>query len=157
MGANKISCRRSNSAGAPNSQPKIPTRVYQVRVVTTDLPTLGTNPKQSQRETETQGAQDLTTLRSTRRTVRKHRADCPCGLGGLSAGCGGPSENNSRTSSTAPSIMDHPFAPLGQSSLCSRTVCQTSWPRAITRTPNHLSFHESPKRLKLLRKDLGEM
>jgi hypothetical protein len=34
-------------------------------------------------------------------TVRKHRADRPWGLGGLS-------ENNPRTSSTAPSITDYP-------------------------------------------------
>jgi hypothetical protein len=32
-----------------------------------------------------------------------------------------------------------------------------SRPRARTRAPYHLSFHGSPKRLKLLRKDLGKM
>jgi hypothetical protein len=32
-----------------------------------------------------------------------------------------------------------------------------SRPRAKTRAPYHLSFHGSPKRLKLLRKDLGKM
>jgi hypothetical protein len=86
MGADKNSSRRSNSTYVPNSQPRIPTRVYQGRVVTTNLPTLGTNPKQSQSESGTQGAKDLATLRNTRRTVRKHRADPPRGLGGLSAG-----------------------------------------------------------------------
>jgi hypothetical protein len=49
-------------------------------------PTLGTNSKQSQSESETQGAKDLATLRNTRKTVRKHLVDRPCGLGGLSAG-----------------------------------------------------------------------
>jgi hypothetical protein len=128
MGADKNSSRRSNSAYAPNSQPSIPTRVCQGRVLTTDLPTLGTNPKQSQSESETQGAKDLTTLRSTRRTVRKHWADYPRGLGGLSAGCGGPSENTSRTTSTAPSITYHPpntrrpSAPRGLSGHPGRTV-----------------------------------
>jgi hypothetical protein len=116
---------------SPNSQPRIPTRVCQGRVVTADLPTLGTNPKQPQSESETQGAKDLTTFRSTRRTVRKHRADRPRGLGGLSAGCGRPFENNSRTTSTTPSITDRPpstrgpFTPHGLSGLSSRTDRQT--------------------------------
>jgi hypothetical protein len=36
-----------------------------------DLPTLGTNPKQSQSESETKEAKDLVTLRKHRRTVRE--------------------------------------------------------------------------------------
>jgi hypothetical protein len=44
----------------------------------------------------------------TRQNVRKHRADCLRNLDGLSASCGRPSENNSRTTSTAPSITDRP-------------------------------------------------
>jgi hypothetical protein len=91
MGADKNSSRRSNSAYAPNSQPRMPTQVCQGRVVTTDLPTLGTNPKQSQRESETQEAKDLATLqnprqtvRMTRRTVRDGLADGPRYLGGWS-------------------------------------------------------------------------
>jgi hypothetical protein len=43
----KILLQRENSAYSPHSQPRIPTRVCQGHVVTTDLPTLGTNPKQS--------------------------------------------------------------------------------------------------------------
>jgi hypothetical protein len=91
MGADKSSSQRSNSAYAPNSQPRIPTRVCQARVVTMDLPTLGTNPKQTQSESESQEAKDLAPLRSLggpsvwrrrtvrrgRWTVRKHRVDRP--------------------------------------------------------------------------------
>jgi hypothetical protein len=40
----KILLQIENSAYAPNSQPRIPIRVCQVHVVTTDLPTLGTTP-----------------------------------------------------------------------------------------------------------------
>jgi hypothetical protein len=38
MGADKNSSRRMNSAYALNSQPRIPARVCQGHVVTTDLP-----------------------------------------------------------------------------------------------------------------------
>jgi hypothetical protein len=41
----KILLRKENSAYASNSQPRIPTRVCQGRVVTADLPTLGENSK----------------------------------------------------------------------------------------------------------------
>jgi hypothetical protein len=84
MGADKNSSRRLNSAYAPNSQP-ISTQVCQGHVVTTDLPTLGTNLKRSQNKSETPEAKDLATLRNTRRTVRKHRADRSQALGGPSA------------------------------------------------------------------------
>jgi hypothetical protein len=57
-----ILLQRENSIYVPNSQPRIPTRVCQGRVVTTDLPTLGTNPKQSQSKSKTQGAKDLVAL-----------------------------------------------------------------------------------------------
>jgi hypothetical protein len=43
----KILLQRENSSYAPNSRPRIPTRVCQGHVVTTDLPTLGMNPKQT--------------------------------------------------------------------------------------------------------------
>jgi hypothetical protein len=43
----KILLRRENSGYARNSQPRIPTRVCQGRVVTSDLPTLEANPKRS--------------------------------------------------------------------------------------------------------------
>jgi hypothetical protein len=84
MGAYKKSSRRSNSAYVPNSQPRIPTWVFQGRVVTTDLPTLGTNPKQSQRESETQEAKELATLCSLGRTVLDVLVDGPRGAGGWS-------------------------------------------------------------------------
>jgi hypothetical protein len=87
MGADRNSSRRSNSAFA-NSQPRILTRVCQDRVVTTDLPTLGTNPKQSQSESETQEAKNLAALQGTKRTVRGDWADGPRGTGGRSAGHG---------------------------------------------------------------------
>jgi hypothetical protein len=88
MGADKNSSRRMNSAYVPNSQPRIPTRVCQGLVVKTDLPTLGTNPKQSQSKSETQEAKNLAALRGTRRTVRSDWADGPCGMGGRPAGHG---------------------------------------------------------------------
>jgi hypothetical protein len=81
MGADENSSRRSNSAYAPNSQPRIFTRVCQSRVVRTDLPTLGTNPKQSQSESATQEAKDLATLRGTMRTM------CGSRTGGRSLLC----------------------------------------------------------------------
>jgi hypothetical protein len=84
MGADKNSTLGSNSAYAPNSPPRIPTRVFQGHIVTIDLPTLGTNPKQSQSESEIQEAKDLTTLRSLGRTVHGVLADGPRGAGGRS-------------------------------------------------------------------------
>jgi hypothetical protein len=88
MGADKNSFQRENSAYAPKSQSRIPTRVCQGSVVTTDLPTLGANPKRSQSESETQRVKDLTAQHWTRRIVHKNWADCPRGLGGLSADTG---------------------------------------------------------------------
>jgi hypothetical protein len=55
----QILLQRKNSAYVPNLQPRIATRVCQSRVVTTDLPSLGANPKRSQSERETQRAKDL--------------------------------------------------------------------------------------------------
>jgi hypothetical protein len=83
--ADRNSSRRTNSAYDPNSQPRIPTRVCQGRVVTTDLPTLGTNPKRSQSESKIQEAKNLGDLRSPRQTVRGDRADGPRWQGGRSA------------------------------------------------------------------------
>jgi hypothetical protein len=85
MGADKNLLQRENSAYAPNSQPRISTRVCQVRVVTTDLPTLVTNPKRSQSESETQEAKNLAALRGTKRTDRGDQADGPHGTGGWSS------------------------------------------------------------------------
>jgi hypothetical protein len=85
MGADKNSSRRMNSAYTTNSQLRIPTRVCQGRVVTTDLPTLGTNPNSIHHGSTTQKAKDIGNLESTRRTVRSVRADRPQCPGGLSA------------------------------------------------------------------------
>jgi hypothetical protein len=85
MGAHKNSSRRMNSAYVPNSQSRIPTRVRQRHVVTTDLPTLGTNPNSKQHGSTTQEAMNLGDLQWPGRTVRTEGADCPRGLGGPSA------------------------------------------------------------------------
>jgi hypothetical protein len=73
-----------NSAYAPNPQLRIPTRACQGRVVTTDLPTLGTSPKPIQRESTTQKEKDLAIWRApgglsvvSGRTVREEGADRP--------------------------------------------------------------------------------
>jgi hypothetical protein len=73
----KILLQSENSAYTPNSEPRIPTRVCQGHVVTTDLPTLGTNPNQSRSGRTTREAKDLAVLQVTRRTVRDLRADRP--------------------------------------------------------------------------------
>jgi hypothetical protein len=85
----KILLQRENSAYVPNSQPRIPTRVCQGYIVTTDLPTLGTNPKRSQSRSTSQEAKDLAALRNTKWTVRGDRADGPHGTGGRFASVDG--------------------------------------------------------------------
>jgi hypothetical protein len=78
--------QRISSAYATNPQPRIPTQVCQGRVVTTDLPTLGTNPNSKQQGSTTQETNDLGNLRRTKRTVLDDREDGPRGLGGRSTG-----------------------------------------------------------------------
>jgi hypothetical protein len=78
---------RENSAYTPNSQPRIPTQVCQGRVVTTDLPTLGTNPKRSRSGSMNQEAKDLAILRSAGQMVRKPGADGPQPTGRRSVNC----------------------------------------------------------------------
>jgi hypothetical protein len=58
----KILLLRENSAYTPNSQPRILTRVCQGHIVTTDVTTLGTNPKRSQSGSSNQEAKDLAVL-----------------------------------------------------------------------------------------------
>jgi hypothetical protein len=101
MGADKNSSWRMNSAYTPNSQLRIPTRIRQGRVVTVDLPTLGTNPNSIQHGSTNQKAKDIGNLESTRRTVRSVRADCP--RGGRR-----PSEIATQTSNSAMRITDYP-------------------------------------------------
>jgi hypothetical protein len=97
-----------NSAYAPNSQPRIATRVCQGRVVTTDLPTLGTNPNSKKDGSATQEAQDSCNLKCLGQTVRSALADGP-------QGAGGRSENEARTTSTAPRNTDGLYPTLGRS------------------------------------------
>jgi hypothetical protein len=59
-----------NSAYALNSQPRVPTRVCQGHVVTTDLPTLETNPNSKQHGSASQEVKDLGNLQCLGRTVR---------------------------------------------------------------------------------------
>jgi hypothetical protein len=120
-----------NSAYAPNSQPNVPTRVCQGRVVTTDLPTLGTNPNTKQHRSATQEAKNLGDLHSLGQTVRVGGGDCPRGHADCPQAQGRPSENGTQTSSTAPQKTDHPSSTCGPSvlrglsGLSLRTVCQT--------------------------------
>jgi hypothetical protein len=95
MGADKIFSRRLNSAYAPNSQPRVPTRVCQGSVVTMHLPTLGTNSNSKQHRSRTQEAKDFGHLRSPKRTVRVGAVD------GLRVR-GRQSKNGHRTSSMHP-------------------------------------------------------
>jgi hypothetical protein len=78
------------SAYAPNSQPRIPTRACQGRVVTRDLPTLGTSLKQTPRESTTQEARDLAYQCGSRRTIGMDWAD-------RLRDCSGLSENSPQT------------------------------------------------------------
>jgi hypothetical protein len=136
MGADKNSSRRLNSAYAPNSQPRIPTRFCQGCVVTTDLPTLGTNPKQSQRQSETKEAKDLATLRKPRRAVRGDRVDSPCGGGGQSTRLRRTIRNSqqnlqyrtlkNRWSAPCPRTVHEQLVPRGRSVTSRRTVHETS-------------------------------
>jgi hypothetical protein len=125
-----------NSTYVPNSQPIVPTRVCEGHVVTTDLPTLGTNPKQSQSESETQEAKDLDDLWSPRQTVRGDRADGPSGGGGRSAGQvrivrkWKPNLQNrtqkNRQSVPYPRTVREQIVSCGQSATLRRTVHKTS-------------------------------
>jgi hypothetical protein len=74
-----------NSAYAPNSQPKIPKRICQGHVVTTDLPTLGTNPSSMQHGNATQEVKGLGNLHCLGQTVRSALADSPQGASRRSA------------------------------------------------------------------------
>jgi hypothetical protein len=95
----KILLQRENSACAPNSQPRIPTRGCQGSVVTADLPTLGATPNDPEVKEKLKGERLSSSALdqadcpqapggpSARpgRTVYRDRADRLRGLGGLSA------------------------------------------------------------------------
>jgi hypothetical protein len=125
MGADKILPEGWTRPMSQIHNQRIPTRVCQGRVVTTDLPSLGANPEQPQSESETQEAKNLAALWGTRRTVRVVRADGPRVTGGWSG-------NENRTSSSSPRITDCPdehygrFEPRGLSGHPRRTVRPTS-------------------------------
>jgi hypothetical protein len=70
----------------PNSQPRVPTRVCQGRIVkaTTNLPTLGANPNSKQHGSATQEENDLDDMQSPWQTVCGDRAAGPHGGGGRS-------------------------------------------------------------------------
>jgi hypothetical protein len=135
MRADKNCSRRSNSAYAPNSQPRILTRVCQGHVVTTDLPTLGINPKQSRCGSTTQEAKDLVVLQIARRTVRKAGADGPQALGGQSATLWRTIRKrqqnlqyrtlNNRRSAPCPRTVREQLVPRGQSAVSRRTARPT--------------------------------
>jgi hypothetical protein len=126
---------RENSAYTPNSQPRIPTRVCQGHIVTTNVPTLGTNPKRSQSRSTKQEAKDLAILQQPRRTVRGHLADCPRSPRGRSATHGGLSIKHKQNNPTGtltcgrsvprPRTVREQLVPRGQSTTSGRTVRQT--------------------------------
>jgi hypothetical protein len=152
MGADKNSSRKMTSAYAPNSQPMILTRVRQGHVVTTDLPTLGTNPNSKQHGSTTQEAKDLSNLQWPGRTVRMEGADCPRGPGGPSASTGRTVRNwfpnlQYRTAKDRLSAATRgPSAMGGPSALSSRTVHRTSG------NQNHRNKQIEKKRRKISRR-----
>jgi hypothetical protein len=106
-------------ACTPNSPPRIPTRVCQGHVVTTDVPTLGTNSKRSQSGSTKQEAKDLAVLKQPRRTVRGHRADGPRPT------ADGPLNTN-RTTQPTPLRADGSYHALRRSASNS---CRADYPR----------------------------
>jgi hypothetical protein len=131
----KILLQRENSTYAPNSRPRILTRVCQGHVVTTDLPTLGTNPKQTRSGNTTQEAKDLAVLRNSRRTVREAGADGPWTPSGRSATLERTVRNSQQnhqkhTSNCGRSVpctltVREQLVPRGQSAASRRMVRQT--------------------------------
>jgi hypothetical protein len=124
----KVLLQKDNSTYVPNSHPKIPTRVCQGHVVTTDLPTLGINPKQSQSGSMTQEAKDLATLRSARRTVCELRADCP-------RDHGKPSARQRRTVRKRIANLQYCAINNVSSVEAPRTVCDQHTPRGLSADP----------------------
>jgi hypothetical protein len=131
----KNSSRTSNLAYVPNSRPRIPTRVCQGRIVTMDLSTLRTNPKQSQSESETQEAKDLATLRNTRQTVRDLWGEHPHGLGGSSVGLRRTDTLNNGPSVEKPWTVSENGTPRGLSVDLTRAVRKTPYHRKLLLTP----------------------
>jgi hypothetical protein len=137
MGADKNSSpKRELGQYTPSSQLRIPTRVCQGHVVTTVLPTLGTNPKRSQSESTKQDAKDLAVLQEPWRTVRGPGADGPRSLCGRPATHGGLSVKHEQNDPTGtltcgrfvprPRTVREQLMPRGQSATSGRTVRQTA-------------------------------
>jgi hypothetical protein len=125
MGADKNSSPK-RELGLYPSQPRIPTRVCQGHVVTTDVPTLGTNPKRSQSGSTKQKAKDFTVLQQPKRTVRGHLVDCPRSPRGRSATYGGLSVKHEQNDPTRPCHADGLYHVLGRSASNS---CHADSPR----------------------------
>jgi hypothetical protein len=90
----------AHDAYAQKSQLWIPTRVCQGRIITVDLPTLGTNPNSKQHGSATQEVSDLGNLQCQGRTIYMDQVDCSQGPGGLSAGSLRTIRKTSRTTNT---------------------------------------------------------
>jgi hypothetical protein len=146
----KILLLRENSVYTPNSQPRIPTRVCQGHVVTTDLPTLGTNPKRSQNGSTKQEAKDFAVLQQPWRTVRGPGADGPRSSCGWSTAHGGQSvkheQNDPTGTSTRGRFVSRPrtvceqLVPREQSGTSGRAVYQT--PSGQKRLANRIETKE---------------
>jgi hypothetical protein len=104
-----------NSAYALNSQPRVPTRVCQGHVVTTDLPTLETNPNSKQHGSASQEVKDLGNLQCLGRTVRGALVDSQQGARECPARSRRWYKNGTRTTSTAPRNIDDLYPTLGRS------------------------------------------
>jgi hypothetical protein len=102
MGADKNSSRRINSTYTPNSPPMIPTQTCQGRVVTIDLPTLGTSPNTTQSGSTRQEAKDLANCDRLGRTVHEKVLDHPWSTEDCPWIEDGPPVLSTRTSSAAP-------------------------------------------------------
>jgi hypothetical protein len=118
----------------PKSQLRIPTRVCQGHVVATDLPTLRTNPKRSQRGSTKQEATDLAVLQEPWRTVRSPGADGPRSPCGRSTTHGGLSVKHEQNDPTGTSTRgrfvdvraDSPRRPGGRSA--KHPPVKSNWP-----------------------------
>jgi hypothetical protein len=119
----------------------IPTRVCQGHVVTTDVPTLGTNPKRSQSGSTKQEAKDLAVLKQPRWTVCDHLANCPRAPRGRSANHGGRSVKHIQNDPTSTSTR-------GRSVPRPRTVREQLVSRGLSatfrQTARQTTSHQKP-------------
>jgi hypothetical protein len=152
-----------NSAYASNSQPRVPTRVSQGHVVTTDLLTLWTNPNSKQHGSATQEAKDLGTLWSSKLTVRDGLVDSPWGASRRSVRSRWIVRNSNPNLQYAPSeiwmvceltadsslLADSPASPSGWSGQQDPT--KTYWPnrakRSDSRTHEEHDEHQAEELL----------